>query len=147
MKYRVLVLPIVGAIVVLGGFFVSGNLDNNLVYYLTPTEAISKRSDFPDGKRFRLGGFVQPNTVVRKDDGLTFAMSSDASSSGKTVNVSYTGAPAQLFRGGIGVVVEGAWRGDWFQADTMMIKHDSGYRPPTPSPVPTGGPASQRSGS
>lgn len=129
MTYRFVVLPVIGTIVVLSGFLVSGNLNNNLVYYLNPGESISKRSDFPDGRRFRLGGFVEKGSVVRGDSGLTFAMSGG----GRSVTVAFTGSPAQLFRPGIGVVVEGAWRGDEFAADTMMIKHDSNYRAPDSS--------------
>ena len=134
MRYRVLVLPVVGAIVVLGGFLL-GNLNDNMVYYLTPGEAVSKHSDFPDGRRFRLGGFVDEGSVARSDSGLRFAVSGG----GGTVTVDFTGSPAQLFRAGIGVVVEGAWQDDVFEADTMIIKHDSEYRPPDSSKDPTGG--------
>lgn len=136
MKYRVLVLPVVGAIVVLGGFLVSGNLNDNLTYYLTPGEAISKRTDFPDGTRFRLGGFVEKGTVVTTRTGLRFTVSGG----GGRVNVDYAGAPTQLFRPGVGVVVEGAWQGDAFAADTMIIKHDSDYRAPRSSKGPSGAP-------
>ena len=143
MRYRVLVLPVVGAIVVLGGFLVSGNLNDNLVYYLTPVEAISKRSGFPDGERFRLGGFVEKGTVVETGAGLRFTVSGG----GGEVNVEYTGAPTQLFRAGIGVVVEGAWQGDAFAADTMIIKHESEYRPPGSSKDPGGAPSAPEDGS
>lgn len=134
MRYRTLVIPVVGAIVVLGGFLL-GNLNDSMVYYLTPGEAISKHADFPDGKRFRLGGFVEKGTLVRTDSGLRFTVSGG----GGKVDVAFTGSPAQLFRPGIGVVVEGAWRDDVFEADTMIIKHDSDYRPPDSSTDPTGG--------
>lgn len=126
MNYKVLVLPVVGAILVLSGFLVSGNLNDNMVYYLTSGEALSKRTDFPDGRRFRLGGFVEQGSVARRGSGLDFAVSSG----GDRVDVSFTGAPAQLFRAGIGVVVEGSWQGEVFEADTMIIKHDSEYRAP-----------------
>lgn len=140
MRYRVLVLPVVGAIVVLGGFLVSGNLNDNLVYYLAPSEAVSKRTDFPDGERFRLGGFVEKGTVKKTDDGVRFTVSGASNGGGGTVDVDYTGAPAQLFRAGIGVVVEGAWRGGSFAADAMIIKHDSEYRPPNSSTDPSATP-------
>lgn len=125
MRYRALVLPVVGAIVVLSGF-VMRNLNDNLVYYLNPGEAMSSRSDFPDGERLRLGGFVEKGTVVETGAGVRFTVRGG----GGEVNVDYTGAPTQLFRPGIGVVVEGAWQGDVFAADTMIIKHESEYRPP-----------------
>ncbi|HDH25193.1 MAG TPA: hypothetical protein ENH00_03225 [Actinobacteria bacterium] len=39
------ILLIVGSV----GFFAFGNLNENLVYYLTPSEAVAQRADFPDG--------------------------------------------------------------------------------------------------
>ena len=59
MRYRLLAVPLVGITLVLLGVLVFGNINDNLVYYLTPTEAIAKHADFPDGKRFRLGGLVE----------------------------------------------------------------------------------------
>lgn len=136
MRYRSLVFPVIGALVVLGGFLVSGNLNDNVVYYLTPGEAISKRSDFPDGERFRLGGFVEKGTVAETSTGVRFMVSGG----GGKVRVDHTGTPTQLFRPGIGVVLEGAWQGDVFESDTMIIKHDAEYRPPGSSKDPSGPP-------
>jgi cytochrome c-type biogenesis protein CcmE len=47
---------------------------------------------------------------------------------GYSIEVGYSGAPPQLFRDNIGVVVEGSWAGDHFGADTLIIKHDEEYR-------------------
>ncbi len=126
MRYRALAIPLVGVILALGGFLTYGNLNNNLVYYLTPTEAVSQKSSFTDGQRFRLGGLVEKGSVVRTKHGARFQVE-DAEA---RVPVIFTGAPSQLFGGGIGVVVEGTWRGSTFVSDTMMVKHDSQYKPP-----------------
>jgi len=45
-----------------------------------------------------------------------------------TVAVDHVGSPQQLFREGIGVVVEGTWDGTVFHSDSMIIKHDEQYR-------------------
>ncbi len=135
MRYRLFVLPLAGLALVLTGTVLFGDLNRNLVYYLTPQEAISKRADFPDGRRFRLGGFVEPGTVTSTAQGITFTVSGG----GASVRVEHRGAPTQLFRPGIGVVVEGAWRGDVFVSDTMIIKHGADYRPPTGAAAPTPG--------
>lgn len=127
MKYGALVVPVVGVLAVLTGFLVYGNLNNNLVYYLTPAEAVVKKSDFPDGERFRLGGLVKEGSVQRGRGEVRFTVTGG----GARVRVVNQGAPAQLFRAGVGVVVEGAWRGDTFYSDTMIVKHDSEYRPPS----------------
>ena len=115
---------------VLVGLLLFGNLNRNLVYYLTPDEAVAQRSEFPDGRRFQLGGLVQEGSVVPTTDGVRFIATSGAESGGVTVAVDYRGAPAQLFGDGIGVVLEGSWRGEEFAADTMKVKHDENYRPP-----------------
>ena len=125
MSYRAVVLPVVGVIVVLGGFLVS-NLNDNLVYYLTPAEAVADKADYDDGERFRLGGLVEQGSVERTDDGVRFELVDG----GTSIRVIHTGAPAQLFQSGIGVIVEGAWRGDTFYSDTMIVKHDENYAPP-----------------
>lgn len=126
MRYRAIVLPVVGAIVVVGGFLFS-NLNDNLVYYLTPAEAVAKKSEFQDGERFRLGGLVEKGSVVRTADGVRFVVTDGDS----RVAVVYSGAPSQLFQGGIGVIVEGGWRDDVFYSDTMIVKHDENYAPPS----------------
>jgi cytochrome c-type biogenesis protein CcmE len=129
MRYRILVVPILGAIVVLTGFLVYGNLNKNLVYYLSPAEAIAKKSANADGERFRLGGLVEEGSVVRAAGRTSFVVV-DGDSRVPVVN---EGSPAQLFQAGVGVVVEGVWRGDTFRSDTMMVKHDQEYRPPDSS--------------
>lgn len=126
MRYRALVIPVAGLVLALGGFLAFGNLNQNLVYFLTPAEAVAQQSTFSEGQRFRLGGLVEKGSVTRTQDGATFEVGDEQA----RVPVVFTGAPAQLFGGGIGVVVEGVWKGRTFVSDTMMVKHDSTYRPP-----------------
>ncbi len=126
MRYRSLVVPVVGLILALGGYLTYGNLNKNLVYYLTPGEAVAKKASFADGQRFRLGGLVEKGSVVRTKGGARFTVEDGRAK----VPVAFSGAPSQLFGGGIGVLVEGAWQGNTFVSDTMMVKHDSEYRPP-----------------
>lgn len=126
-------LPVLGIVLVLGGYLMFGNLNKNLVYYLTPGEAMAKKADFPDGRRFRMGGFVEEGSVARGADTVSFVIDGG----GARVRVVHGGAPAQLFRAGIGVIVEGAWDGDIFRSDTMIVKHDENYHPPAQTPRPT----------
>ena len=126
MRYRWFVLPAAGIAAVLLGVLLFGNLNDNLVYYLTPSEALARRADFPDGHRFRLGGLVEPGSVRRVAGGVAFVVTDGR----RPVPVTHQGAPSQLFREGVGVVVEGSWAGDRFRSDTMLLKHDEDYRPP-----------------
>ncbi len=128
MKYRAIVIPVVGVIAVLTGFLLFGNLNQNLVYYLTPTEAVDQRADTNPGQRFRLGGLVEDGSVIRTDNEVRFTLTD----SGAAVPVVYAGIPEQLFAPGVGAIVEGAWNGNAFYADTMIIKHDEEYRTPEP---------------
>ncbi|WP_439659451.1 cytochrome c maturation protein CcmE [Lentzea sp. HUAS TT2] len=129
-RYRLLVISVAGVVLVFVGLLVFGNLNRNLVYYLTPQEAIGRRADFPDGRRLQLGGLVREGSVDRSSGGLRFVLSSGLETASPAVTVEHTGAPAQLFQAGIGVVVEGSWQGDRFVSDTMIVKHDENYRPP-----------------
>jgi cytochrome c-type biogenesis protein CcmE len=129
-RYRLLAIAALGVVAVLVGLLLFGNLNGNLVYYLTPDEAVAQRTEFADGRRFQLGGLIQEDSVVPTPDGVRFVVTSDTRPGGVTVPVDYRGAPAQLFGEGIGVVLEGAWRGEEFAADTMKVKHDENYRPP-----------------
>tara|TARA_R110002051_G_scaffold108532_1_gene181238 strand:+ start:2995 stop:3414 length:420 start_codon:yes stop_codon:yes gene_type:complete len=126
MKYRVIVIPVVGVIAILTGFLLFGNLNQNLVYYLTPTEAVDQLENGDTDGRFRLGGLVQEDSLVRNETGVTFTLIDGAAA----VPVVYVGIPAQLFAPGIGAIVEGAWSENAFYADTMIIKHDENYETP-----------------
>ena len=124
MSHKAFLIPAVGLVLLALGYILFGGLDNNLVYYLTPAEAVDQRADFPDGERFRVGGFVEDGSVVETADGLSFVVSDD----GAAIDVVHSGTPPQLFRDNIGVVVEGTWAGDHLETDTLIIKHDEEYR-------------------
>ena len=50
-----------------------------------------------------------------------------------TVHVKSDGVPPQMFREGIGVVVEGTMtRAGYFQSDRLMVSHNNEYRAPKP---------------
>lgn len=132
-RYRLLAFSGVGLVAVLLGLLFFGNLNQNLVYYLTPDEALEQRPDYPDGRRFQLGGFVESDSVTEKQGGLRFTVASGTEPGTPSIPVEHQGAPAQLFQAGIGVVLEGAWRGDEFVSDTMKVKHDETYQPPPPA--------------
>jgi cytochrome c-type biogenesis protein CcmE len=142
-RSRWLVLPGLGVAGVLVGTVLFGNLNRNLVYYLTPSEAVAKRAAFPDGRRFRLGGLVRPGSEVRLADGSGVAFTV-TDTQGASVRVVFHGRPSALFQPGIGVIVEGAWAAGRFDADTMLVKHDETYRPPTPAGGAPPGPAQAR---
>ena len=110
------------------GFVSMGNLGENLVYYWNPTQLV-EAGDKSIGATIRLGGVVKGGTVDWQPDeeALAFVVSDGA----EEVSVECSGAPPQMFREGIGVVVEGQLQRDGvFRSDRLLVKHDNEYRAP-----------------
>ncbi len=108
-------------------FVAWGNLGENLVYYWSPTE-LASAGDNAIGATVRLGGMVQPGTLDwTPGEPGTFQISDG----NETVTVSASGIPPQMFREGIGVVVEGTYQTDGlFHTERIMVKHGNEYRAP-----------------
>jgi cytochrome c-type biogenesis protein CcmE len=100
-------------------------LRDTIVFFYTPSE-VSEKNVAP-GQRFRLGGLVQEQTLIRGEGKtVTFAITDTA----KSITVNYTGILPDLFREGQGVVAEGKLDGGGdFVADTVLAKHDENYMP------------------
>lgn len=115
-------------ILVTFGWLLFGGLDKNVVFFLTPAELLAKGTGAID-RPVRLGGQVKPGTV-QWDEGtldLRFTITDGAGE----VRVHSTGSPPQMFRDGMGVVVEGRFGPDsLFRASSLMVKHSNEYRPP-----------------
>ena len=132
---RPLMLVVVAAVALATfGFILVGGLDDNIVYFVTPTELHAKGAEAYDAP-VRLGGQVSPGTVVWNADALDlrFRMTDGA----QEVEVHSTGAPPQMFRDGIGVIVEGRMtRAGVFESDNLMVKHSNEYRAPPEGHAP-----------
>jgi len=111
------------------GFLLYGGIDKNVVFFLTPEELLSRGASAYDVP-VRLGGLVQPGSVKWDADKLDLRFVV-ADSGGQAVNVHSTGAPPQMFRDGMGVVVEGRLRRHGvFESTNLMVKHSNEYRKP-----------------
>ena len=98
---------------------------DSIVFFSTPAMVAEKH--IPAGKRFRLGGLVQPGSLVRGDN---LAISFQVADGSATLPVAYKGILPDLFREGQGVVAEGALDPSGvFKADTVLAKHDETYMP------------------
>jgi cytochrome c-type biogenesis protein CcmE len=121
---------IVGVVAVIGVFawLLYGGLDKNVVFFLTPQELLAKGTEGYDVP-VRLGGQVKPGTV--KWDDKTLRLTFDVTDGKSDVAVQSSGAPPQMFRDGMGVVVEGRFGRDHvFNSTGLMVKHSNEYRPP-----------------
>jgi cytochrome c-type biogenesis protein CcmE len=121
-------LTIIGgslAVLAVAAALVLSALRDSIVFFSTPTMVAEKH--IQPGKRFRLGGLVQPGSLVRGDDLAIMFQVADGSA---TLPVSYKGILPDLFREGQGVVAEGALDASGvFKADTVLAKHDENYMP------------------
>jgi cytochrome c-type biogenesis protein CcmE len=127
----------VGALLVAGGalaFVAFGDLGKNLVYYWTPSEMLAAGSK-AYGATIRLGGVVQKGSIAW-DPGhteLTFRVADGPTPEAPNVVVKVRETPPQMFREGIGVVVEGTVdRSHVFTSNRLMVNHSNEYRPPKP---------------
>jgi cytochrome c-type biogenesis protein CcmE len=117
--------------VVAVGYLAFGGIEENLVYYWTPSDLIAK-GDTVKGATIRLGGMVQEGTMDWDDQTLRlrFSMAEGPDPDDDSIAVVATGAPPQMFREGIGCVVEGTYDGQLFHSDRLMVKHSNEYQPP-----------------
>jgi len=120
-----------GALAVAGTAFLAitaGGIGKNLVYYWGPSD-LRAAGDKAIGATIRLGGMVAENSVVYGEgaSGVEF----DVTDFKTTVHVRSKGVPPQLFREGIGVVVEGTMtRAGQFECHRLMVSHGNEYRAP-----------------
>ncbi|MGV8948564.1 MAG: cytochrome c maturation protein CcmE [Candidatus Paracaedibacter sp.] len=109
----------------LGGatLIVLTTLNDHLLFFMTPTDVLAKQPKTP----IRLGGLVVEGSLRRHDENLliTFQVTDDKN----TISVSYQGILPDLFKEGQGVVAEGVWKDEIFQATHLLAKHDEKYMP------------------
>jgi cytochrome c-type biogenesis protein CcmE len=109
------------------GWISMSDLGDNLVYYWSPTE-LAAAANAKDAT-VRLGGMVVAGTYHW--DQQTHVVSFDLTDGKTTVRVRNEGNPPQMFREGIGAVVEGQLGADGvFHSDKVMVKHDNEYKAP-----------------
>src|SRR5229473_1489374 len=112
-------LTIIGgslAVLALALALVLNGLRDSIVFFSTPT-MVAEKHILP-GRRFRLGGLVQPGTLKRGDN---LAVTFEVADGGATLPVAYKGILPDLFREGQGVVAEGALDASGvFRADTVL---------------------------
>jgi len=133
---RRLAAKIVAATIIVGAFayLMYGGIGGNLVYFLTPGELLAKGGSAIDVP-VRLGGQIVPGSVTWNAERLDLRFR--VTDGSKEVAVHETGAPPQMFRPGIGVVVEGRYARDGtFEATNLMVRHSNEYRAPAPGHSP-----------
>ena len=119
---------IAGGLIICGAAaaLVFNAFEENLVFFFSPSQVAAHEA--PEGRAFRIGGFVQEGSVQRQKDGLTVRF--EVTDTAHTVPVTYKGSLPDLFKEGKGVVAQGKLQNGVFVADQVLAKHDENYMPP-----------------
>ena len=107
-------------------FTILRSLEENVVYFFSPTEIYNK-ANISFNKKIRIGGLVKINSVSKNETSINFIITDFK----KEIVVSYNGLVPNLFSEGKGVVAEGKLKDrKYFVADKILAKHDENYMPP-----------------
>ena len=124
-KLRVAFIFLLLISVILSIFLVLKSLEENVVYFFSPTE-IRNLTEIEE-KKIRVGGMVKNNSIIIQSENTSFIITDFKNE----INVSYSGAVPNLFQEGKGVVAEGFLKDrNFFSATKILAKHDENYMPP-----------------
>ena len=124
-KLRFLFVTLILVTLILTVFLVLKSLEENVVYFQSPTE-IKTLSEL-DTNKIRVGGMVKKNSININSDEVNFIITDFKNE----INVSFKGTIPNLFAEGKGVVAEGKLQDKkFFVADRILAKHDENYMPP-----------------
>jgi cytochrome c-type biogenesis protein CcmE len=112
-------------------FVVLKSLEENVVYFFSPTELYNKE-DISFNKKIRVGGLVKDGSIINNQTSINFIVTD----LNNEIIVSYKGSLPNLFSEGKGVVAEGKLKDKkYFIADKILAKHDENYMPPEVSKI------------
>ena len=115
---------LVASIVVV--FVVLKSLEENVVYFFSPTELYNKE-DVSFNKKIRVGGLVKEGSINNDQTSVNFIVTD----LNNEIIVSYKGSLPNLFSEGKGVVAEGKLKDKkYFIADKILAKHYENYMTP-----------------
>ena len=123
-KLRFLFVIIILITLILSVFLVLKSLEENVVYFQSPSEINS--SVELNKKKIRIGGMVKKDSISVNSDEINFIITDFKNE----INVTYKGAIPNLFEEEKGVVAEGILKDrNFFSATKILAKHDENYMP------------------
>ena len=124
-KLRILFISLLLISVVLSIYLILKSLEENVVYFLSPTEI--KNLVEIENKKIRVGGMVKDNSIVINSENVNFVITDFKNE----LIVDFSGSIPNLFEEGKGVVVEGFLEDrNYLKAVKILAKHDENYMPP-----------------
>ena len=101
-------------------------LEDNVVYFLSPTE-IQNKEEIKRNEKVRVGGMVKKNSIKSYTNYISFILTDYKNE----INVTYSGTIPNLFSEEKGAVAEGTLKDkNYFIANKILAKHDENYMPP-----------------
>ena len=124
-KLRFFFISLIFIVSILSVFLVLKSLEENVVYFKSPTD-VRSISEL-DTKKIRIGGMVKKDSIEISNNKINFIITDFKNE----INVIYSGAVPNLFSEGKGVVAEGFLKDrNFFLASKILAKHDENYMPP-----------------
>tara|TARA_B100000902_G_scaffold80308_1_gene84974 strand:+ start:1419 stop:1838 length:420 start_codon:yes stop_codon:yes gene_type:complete len=124
-KLRFFFVLLILLTLILSVFLVIKSLEENVVYFQSPSE-IKSLSEI-NKKKIRIGGMVKINSISIEAKEIKFIITDLRNE----INVIYSGLLPNLFSEGKGVVAEGFLKDkNFFLATKILAKHDENYMPP-----------------
>ena len=124
-KLRIIFISSVFITLILSVYIILKLLDDNIVYFKSPTE-IKQLSDI-DKKKIRVGGMVKKDSINFEQESISFIITDFKND----LAVTFSGSVPNLFQEEKGVVAEGFLKDqNFFVADKILAKHDENYMPP-----------------
>ena len=107
-------------------FLIFRSLEENIIYFFSPTEIYNK-TDNLSNKKIRIGGLVKKGSIIKKKTTINFIITDLKNE----IFVTYDGPIPNLFSEGKGVIAEGNLKDKkYFIAEKILAKHDENYMPP-----------------
>ncbi|WP_342075929.1 cytochrome c maturation protein CcmE [Yoonia sp. SS1-5] len=123
-RRRIQVMSIAGVCIALVLVILWFLPDDSFQFFRSPSE-VAEMPPAPT-ERFRIGGLVEPGSLVRgQGEQISFAVTDG----GASVNVVYSGILPDLFEEGQGMVAQGNYINGRFEAVEILAKHDETYMP------------------
>ena len=124
-RLRIFFVLIILVVLSLSVFLILKSLEDNVVYFKSPTEI--KTLGEIEKRKIRIGGMVKKSSIFVKEKELKFIVTDFKNE----INVIYSGVIPNLFAEGKGVVAEGFLKDrSVFLATKILAKHDENYMPP-----------------
>ena len=125
-KFRALFIFLILISLVLTIFLVIKSIEENVVYFKSPTD-IKNLNEIKNAQKIRVGGMVKKNSIKINDKEIFFIITDFKNE----LLVNFNGSVPNLFEEGKGVVAEGFLKDKSFlNADKILAKHDENYMPP-----------------